>query len=98
MSTTPTDQLSADQRRTQFIFVASLLEVQQHADVLFAVYKERKSDKKPFEQFETVLFDAVFSGAYALLKEANHFAKTARDLGQLLYCFEGTTVLEGCAA
>lgn len=97
---TPLDQLSAVDRQTRLIFVLCLLEAQQNAQTLLI---ERAKQQKPTKshpqgRYESPLLDALWAGYNALRLEADRCAKEARQRGQLLYCFEGTTVLEGCAA
>lgn len=94
---TSTDQLSSDQRQTRLIFVLCLLEAQQNAQTLLI---ERAKQQKPTKshpqgRYESPLLDALWAGYNALRQEAARCAEEARLRGQLLYCFEGTTVLEG---
>lgn len=44
------------------------------------------------------LSEALFNGWWTLRAKADEFAVTAKERGQLLFAFAGTTVLEGGAA
>ena len=58
-----------------------------------ALGKLRKS-KEPSDP----LWDALFDGELALKHKGDRLAELCKDAGQLLFCFEGTTVLQGGAA
>ncbi|TXH90331.1 MAG: hypothetical protein E6Q78_05150 [Rhodoferax sp.] len=98
MSTTPGYIQAFEQKRdltreelTELTFVNSYLSHSKDAAVLEAMRKRRAN---PF----TKECDALWSGMYELKKLADEKLILAVKSGQILFCFEGTTVFKGGAA
>lgn len=76
--------------RERLAFVISYFDSLKNADILRKLHERRKACSAEW--------DALWDGMYALQGRAHLMAEYARDSGQLLFCFEGTTVLQGGAA
>lgn len=92
-------QMDAETRRTKFIFVECLLKTQRararlDAHRMDVVKKNARRGGRP----DTLLIDALWEGFCALSDQACAEAKAVLTRGQLLFAFEGATVLEGGAA
>lgn len=77
-------------RRADLIFVNCALEAQSHADTPLKLYERRKT--RGHEA------DALWGGYIATRTENVSCIQAALERGQLLYCFEGSTALQGRAA
>lgn len=87
--------LDAQARRTSYIFVSNFLEHQRNAEILRRESRTRMQAKTA----ATLAFGwALWDGSYALEKEAARFLREVMERGQLLFAFDGTTVLQGGAA
>ena len=90
---TAAEFIALDQR-TRFIFLICFLDAARNADILnkhWLKLLSRSTKASPFK-------DAVFEGYIALSQEADRCARKLTERGQLLFAFQGTTVLQGCAA
>lgn len=87
-------QADAKTRRTRFTFIDSLLNAQRFIERL---KKHRNLQWKRSQWRDTPLADALSGGIYALESEAYRHAETIQRDGDLLFAFEGTTVLQGVA-
>ena len=72
--------------RERLIFVTTYIEAAKHAAQLRKMYEKRKSRYTPE-------WDALFTGWWEVHCKANKSLEHALGRGQLLFCFEGTTVL-----
>lgn len=95
-----TEAQAAEDRRTRYIFVTCMLEAQRSAQVLLDKRDQlmKPTARRPVRGNDTKLTDALWDGYTALESEARECAKKALEYGQILHCFEGTTVLQGGAA
>ena len=84
---TPTSQADT----AHFIYIILMLENAEHSETLGRMIYQ------PVHHAEGV-FDALCAGRFALLYVAHHQAEIVRDYGQLLFAFDGSTVLQGGAA
>lgn len=87
-------ELIALNQRTRFIFLICFLDAARNADILDNHWKKllsRSTKPSPFK-------DAVFEGYIALTHEAERCARKLTERGQLLFAFQGTTVLRGVEA
>ena len=84
---TPTSQADT----AHFIYIILMLENAEHSETLGRMIYQ------PVHHAEGV-FDALCAGRFALLYMAHHQAEIVRDYGQLLFAFDGSTVLQGGAA
>jgi hypothetical protein len=79
-----------EEQRRKYIYVRLALEFQRDAAVLFKLYKRRADGGRDRR--------SLWNGHYLLDSEASRCVRAAIERGQLLFCFEGTTVLQGGAA
>lgn len=90
------NRAAALERRAKFIFLTCLLEAQQAMQVLNAERQRLQGGTKrnPLRFVpSSPLIDALWAGYYALHDEASRCADAVLDRGQLLFAFEGTTLL-----
>lgn len=78
----------------RLIYVRLLLEFQPHYELISKKWLAMRGKTKQAHAYE----DALAASKWALRDQITEFAKCARERGQLLFCFEGTTVLQGGAA
>ena len=87
--------------RTQYIWLISLLDVQQAGITLqlerAAIQRRNWTAKRPSARSMAVV-TAMWQGAMALEERAKEYAQECRDRGQLLFAHPDTTVLQGGAA
>lgn len=86
---------AAREKRHEFIYLICFLEADEHAHALTqqqkAIWKRNGFRNTPYTE-------ALSHARYALNDiAAEHARKLTRD-GKLLFAFQGTTVLQGCAA
>lgn len=74
-----------------FIYVTLMLENAEHSETLGRMIAQ------PVHHADGV-FDALCAGRFALRYVAHHQAEIVRDYGQLLFAFDGTTVLKNGGA
>ena len=75
---------------TTILFVAAYLQASKNAAILHKMHLRKKHADAEW--------DALWDGMFALQAMASKSVEHARDVGELLFCFDGTTVLQGGAA
>ena len=73
-------------------FIRGVLEAQASASVLRAEMERMKS-KPMLSPAKAALKDALWDGWYLLSREAESKAREALSRGQILLCWDGTTVM-----
>lgn len=71
-----------------------LLELIRHHELICKKWLGMRGKTKQSLAFE----DALQAAKWAMHDQITEYIHTARERGQLLFCFEGTTVLQGGAA
>jgi hypothetical protein len=84
-------QDTLDPSRNNLIHVKLFLEAMRSADLLLALRNKRKNPNSKEA-------DALWDGHWHCLQRANEMLKHAINQGQLLFAFQGTTVLNGGTA
>ncbi len=81
-----------------YLYVRSFLESQEDSQVLLDAYE--RSIKASYRKLRkpSRLAIAIWNGYWELITRSKEWAELARKNGHLLYCWEGTKVLEGGAA
>lgn len=85
----------AEMREAKIIFVKRFLAVRNSAEILEKEALDRRHAKTQKTQ---ALREALWDGSHELRDEARRCLREAINRGQLLFAFDGTTVLEGGAA
>ena len=82
------------------IFVEDFLRQSQAAQILMDQFSKMHARKKPLSRIEKTLAASLWEGSNALHKAARESLNLLMERGQLLYAWEGTTVVsqEGGAA
>lgn len=87
-----------DARERHFIFVKRLISQQASRD-LIGIHRAKllKQQAARYSAAKAALTDALWDGFYELEGDCVRLARLARDEGQLLFAWKGTTVLKGAA-
>ncbi len=81
-----------------YLYVRLFLESQEHSQVLLDTYMRSIKASTRKMRKPSRLEKALFDGYWELSKRSKELAELAKNKGQLLYCWQGTKVLEGSAA